>query len=215
MGKYQLDNKGKAQVARYHEKHSKRGGSKQTRIAHLREKFLQKKGAQTSLILRRPTLADQTGIVDMIAEFARESEKIPGAGTFNQKFHYQEWLEQTALHEVGLALPEGFVPAIQYVSFDTHGQPLGFLQLRLRLSDFLLQEGGHIGYAIRPSQRRKGYAKEQLRLGLQEAANKQLDRVLITCDSNNEASQKTILACGGKLENTNQSVQRYWIETHR
>ena len=79
-------------------------------------------------------------------------------------------------------------PAIQFLSFDETVLPLGFLALRLSLNDKLFVEGGHIGYSIRPSQRGKGYGKEQLRLGLAAARKQGLERVLITCDEDNEAS---------------------------
>ena len=109
-------------------------------------------------------------------------------------------------------LPAGWVPAIQFLSFDETGLPLGFLALRLSLNDKLFVEGGHIGYSIRPSQRGKGYGKEQLRLGLAEARKQGLERVLITCDEDNEVSRRTILSAGGVYENTIDRSQRYWID---
>ena len=112
----------------------------------------------------------------------------------------------------GPVLPVGWVPAIQFLSFDETGLPLGFLALRLSLNDKLFVEGGHIGYSIRPSQRRKGLAKLQLELGLAEARKQGLERVLITCDEDNEASRRTILSAGGVYENTINRSQRYWIE---
>ena len=89
---------------------------------------------------------------------------------------------------------------------------MGFLALRLSLNDKLFVEGGHIGYSIRPSQRRKGLAKLQLELGLAEARKQGLERVLITCDEDNKASRRTILSAGGVYENTIDRSQRYWIE---
>lgn len=211
MGKYQLDDKGRAQVARYHEKHSTGGGDKKARLARLREQFLHKQGKEP-LVLRRPTLADEKEVIAMLAEFEREGSAMDG-GLFQKDLSYADWLEANTLAEQGLNLPAGYVPAIQYVSFDTTGKALGFLHLRLRLSEQLREEGGHIGYSIRPSQRRKGYAKYQLRAGLKEAASKQLDRVLVTCDSDNEGSRRTILSCGGRLEDCRNGVERYWITT--
>ena len=79
--------------------------------------------------------------------------------------------------------------------------------------------GGNIGYSIRPSERYKGYGKQQLLLGLDYAKSViGLKRVLITCVNTNVASRKIILACGGKFENElydssdNTIMQRYWIE---
>ena len=98
------------------------------------------------------------------------------------------------------------------VSFNEVGHALGFLNLRLRLNDYLLEKGGHIGYSIRPSERGKGYAKESLRQGLQMAKKKNITRALITCNIENFASRAVILANGGQLENIHNETERYWID---
>ena len=89
---------------------------------------------------------------------------------------------------------------------------LGFLNLRLRLNDYLLEKGGHIGYSIRPSERGKGYAKESLRQGLQVAKDKNIHRALVTCSIKNPASRAVILANGGQLEDIRHETERYWID---
>ncbi|MGT2715749.1 GNAT family N-acetyltransferase [Streptococcus respiraculi] len=161
--------------------------------------------------LRRATFADKATILEMIEEF--RSVNSPTDGFFGgADFNYENWLETNAAAEMGLELPAGFVPYIQYVSFDNSNRALGFLNLRLRLSDQLLQHGGHIGYSIRPSERGKGYAKEQLRLGLVEATSKNISRVLVTCRVDNEASRRTIFSQGGRLENQVGETERYWID---
>lgn len=161
--------------------------------------------------LRRPTVADQQAILDMIAEFEREGSAMDG-GFYQAGEDFDSWIENLGLAEAGLGLPQGFVPYIQYVSFDESGQAIGFLNLRLRLNDFLLNKGGHIGYSIRPSQRQKGFAKEQLELGLQEARLKNISKVLVTCSEENVASRRTIMAKGGILEDIREGVERYWID---
>ena len=76
--------------------------------------------------------------------------------------------------------------------------------------------GGHMGYTVRPSERGKGYAKEMLRLNIQNAKAMGIEKLLVTCDVNNKASEKTILANGGVYENTidvdGSQMKRYWIE---
>ena len=93
---------------------------------------------------------------------------------------------------------------------------LGAVNIRHYLSDSLLKEGGHIGDGIRPSERRRGYGTEIVRLALIECLKLGITRVLMTCDKDNVASAKTIIKNGGVLENEfvnseGNVEQRYWI----
>lgn len=95
---------------------------------------------------------------------------------------------------------------------------IGRLNFRHRLTEHLLHEGGHIGYAIRPSERRRGYGTRMLALALPRVRAFGLTRVLITCDTKNVASAKVIEHSGGILENvclareTGKPKARYWID---
>ncbi len=164
------------------------------------------------MILRRPSQIDKEAILEMMAEFEREQSAHDGGFWNPDNFVYEEWLEENLQAEAGLNIPENWVPAIQLVSFDEAGHALGFLNLRLRLNDHLLEEGGHIGYSIRPSKRGKGYAKESLRQGLQVAKDKNIHRTLVTCSIKNPASRAVILANGGQLEDIRHETERYWID---
>ena len=162
--------------------------------------------------LRRPRLADKATVLEMMAEFENSQSAHDGGFWDTENFSYEEWLESNQNQEMGINLPEGWVPAIQLVAFSEKGQAVGFLNLRLRLGNFLLEEGGHIGYSIRPSERGKGYAKETLRQGLQVAKEKNIKRTLVTCSVNNPASRAVILANDGLIEDVRNGVERYWIE---
>lgn len=162
--------------------------------------------------LRRPTLADKATVLEMMAEFEQTQSAHDGGFWDAENFAYEEWLKNNQDHEMGINLPEGWVPDIQLVAFSIDGQAVGFLNIRLCLNDFLLEEGGHIGYSIRPSKRGKGYAKEALRQGLQVAKGKNIKKALVTCSTENPASRAVILANGGELEDVRNGTERYWID---
>lgn len=90
---------------------------------------------------------------------------------------------------------------------------VGFLAVRHALDEFLLEQGGHIGYSVRPSARGRGHASRALRLGLAHAAGLGLERVLLTCDPDNLASQRTIERAGGVYEDTRADTRRFWVDT--
>lgn len=162
--------------------------------------------------LRRPRLADKETVLEMMAEFGRSQSPHDGGFWDTENFVYEEWLETNMQKEMGINLHENRVPSIQFVSFDDVGHALGFLNLRLRLNEGLLNYAGHIGYSIRPSERGKGYAKETLSQGLQLAKEKNIKKALVTCSVNNPASRAVILANGGIFEDARNGVERYWIE---
>ncbi|MFF4365050.1 GNAT family N-acetyltransferase [Streptomyces sp. NPDC001594] len=92
---------------------------------------------------------------------------------------------------------------------------LGAIDLRHHLNAFLLDAGGHIGYSVRPSARRRGLAGWALDQVLHEARVMGMDRVLLTCDPGNEPSQRTIEGAGGVLEDVRDTLvgpkRRYWV----
>ena len=104
----------------------------------------------------------------------------------------------------------------EYGLFNAEGQLLGLLQIRENLIGYLVEFGGHIGYCVRPSQRRKGYASDMLRRGLKLCRQLGLERVMITCLESNVGSARTIERCGGVYEKTifddknyQQNMKRY------
>ena len=117
----------------------------------------------------------------------------------------------------GVNLPENFVPCNEYWLLNQK-KIIAFSSLRHRLNDHLRNVGGHIGYYVRPEERRKGYGTEILRLTLEKAKELGLERVLVTCDEDNVASVKIIEKNGGLLEDAYQENEtavpkrRYWIE---
>jgi predicted acetyltransferase len=90
---------------------------------------------------------------------------------------------------------------------------LGSLAIRHELTDFLLNEGGHIGYSVRPSARRRGHAARALADALPIARELGIQRVLLTCDEDNAGSRATIEKNGGVYEDSRNGKRRYWIDT--
>ncbi|RNL32559.1 GNAT family N-acetyltransferase, partial [Streptococcus agalactiae] len=94
--------------------------------------------------LRRPVLEDKEEILAMYKEFQKESSSMDG-GFYEPTTHFEDWLDHNLNMELGIGVPDNFVPYIQFVSFDNDNNAIGFLNLRLRLNDTLLEKGGHIG----------------------------------------------------------------------
>jgi predicted acetyltransferase len=106
----------------------------------------------------------------------------------------------------------GWVPATHLWWVDG-SQFLGRLSIRHRLTPWLLDYSGHIGYDVRPSARRRGHATAMLRAALPWCRELGIDPVLVTCDADNVASRKVIENNGGQFEDQRDVKLRYWIST--
>ena len=166
-----------------------------------------------ALIFRTPTAQDIPEAEAFKAEFVADGSTMDGAHVLAFATA-EEWL--AAVHQ--RAHESNAVPCLQYGLFED-GRLLGLIEIRLRLAGYLVEYGGHIGYCVRPSERRKGYAADMLRRALAVCREKGLDRVLVTCLETNLASARTIERCGGTLErvvyddeNYHAHMKRYWID---
>lgn len=155
---------------------------------------------------------------EMIDEWILDQEinhtnRSPWAIFKNDYHDFDYYLEHLELKEAA----EGLVPdSVFFLLDESRDRLLGAINIRHYLNDSLLKEGGHIGDGIRPSERRKGYATEMIRLALIECKKLGIDKMLMTCDKENIASAKSIIKNGGILENEfvnsdGKVEQRYWI----
>ncbi len=90
----------------------------------------------------------------------------------------------------GINIPETWVPDSTYWLVTDENKILGAVNIRHSLTEHLFNAGGHIGYGIRPSERRKGYATKLLALSLEKTKELDITKVLVVCDAVNTASEK-------------------------
>lgn len=159
-------------------------------------------------------------IKDYRQEFLDAGDSMDGCGSLRVIDDPYEFIKKCKDYESLAALPEGRVIATQFLFVREEDDRLvGMLQVRHYFNDYLSKFGGHIGYSVRPSERRMGYAKAMLGAALPFCREIGLDKVLVTCYEDNIASAKTIISCGGRFEslifepNEKINYKRYWIET--
>lgn len=177
------------------------------------------KGNESILELVNPTMEYKEQVMNYRKVFLENNESFDGCSGLEECETYEEWIDFD--NRLSKKYGKGYTPSTVYLAIRKSDNKLvGIIDFRHRLSEFLLNYGGNIGYSVLPEERRKGYAKEMLKLVLEYCKEYGLHRVLVTCDKDNIGSYKTIQANGGILENevideVNLSesgvIQRYWI----
>ena len=147
--------------------------------------------------------------------FLAAGDSMDGTGGLDSAESFEVWFAEWNKKLCEETVPAGLVPATTYLAVDECDTLVGMIDIRHRLNDWLLQFGGHIGYSVAPAHRRKGYAKEMLRLALDQCRELGIEQALVTCYDDHIASAKTIEHNGGILENKvlegEKVIRRYWI----
>ena len=168
-----------------------------------------------SIQLMRPSLSYAAEIAAFRRELLDTGSDFAGCGSLYDCPSAEAWIRMVEANEMACA--EGGVTSNSYIAVRmSDGKVVGIIDLRHHIDHPILSVwGGHIGYTVRPSERRKGYAKEMLRQNLQHCRDRGLQKVLIVCNADNIASEKTITANGGVLEKEitvdGRLMKRFWV----
>ena len=170
-------------------------------------------------ILTRPTAEYASQIKEYRQEFLDVGDSMDGCGPLRRFEDPEEYIKICIDCEDKSTVPAHLVPATQFLFVRKSDNRLaGMIQIRHCFNEYLEKYAGHIGYSVRPSERRKGYAKKMLKMALPFCRVIGIDKVLITCIDGNIGSEKTILANGGVYESTvhepssDRNLKRFWIE---
>ena len=168
--------------------------------------------------LVKPSLELQSEYMEMVREFVSAGEVMDHKELQLALEDFPAYVNNCVKWERGIDLPDKWVPSSTFCLIRDDNVILGTSSLRYKLTDKLRLFGGHIGYKIRPAQRRKGYGTEILKLTLIEAGRLGFMRFLVTCDDDNIASAKIIEKNGGILHDKcdrgdlGKLTRRYWVD---
>lgn len=156
------------------------------------------------LELQLPTLQHKIAAEDFKSEFLEMQEPvIYGSALFDQ-MEYEQWLAHNTNNRQENTVFIGWVTATTFFAVRKRDLKIvGMIDIRHNLeNEFLAQYGGHIGFSVRPRERKKGYATEILKMGIEYAKSLNIKKLMIACFSDNIPSIKTIVKCGGVLSGT-------------
>lgn len=168
--------------------------------------------------LIKPDISFETEISAFRKEMQDINSSMDGTGPLRRMESVAQWLDFNRKLENRATVPENWVMSEQFIYVrETDNRIVGMIQFRHYFNDFLEKFGGHIGYSVRPGERRNGYAKRMLSDCLKVCKACGLKKVMISCTSENEGSRRTIKANGGVYECTvyyekdDVNLERYWI----
>jgi predicted acetyltransferase len=180
------------------------------------ERLLMESSHQLSLV--RPTVELMDEYLSFYKEWLESKEDMVPWVIQKDPSDFGAMVQFLKDNEQGHNLPEGWVPDSTFWLINQDNRILGAVNIRHQLTPLLLNSGGHIGYGIRPSERRKGFATKLLSLSLERANELGIKKALVVCDEDNTGSYKTIINNGGIpdsdfIEEDGNIIKRFWIAT--
>lgn len=170
--------------------------------------------------LQFPQLKHEKDAKAFISELKEFNSEINGDGKLSEyldKYSYEEWIEKINQDSDLAKVTKDRIPSYTYFYMNRRKYIVGIITIRTALNKFHLNENGHIGYSVRPTERKKGYATKMLKAALKQSKKLGMERVLLICDKINKGSAKVIKRCGGKFAGEKYSkyfdevVEKYWI----
>lgn len=161
--------------------------------------------------LHRLSRNDGIDIYNMLQEIPKLENGFKNSCNGKSFKDFKKWLEKCDRVSKGIGLDDGMVPQTVYWLY-INDRPVGMGKLRHKLTDSLMEKGGHGGYAIRPSCRCNGYGKLLLKLLLEEAKKLDIPSVYLTIQNENIQSIKVALANGGVIHEKTDIMYRIWID---
>lgn len=163
-----------------------------------------------------PAIEHQEEVMRYREEFIKNNDSMDGTAGLRELNDYASWLNRIKLNASKATVLKGLVPATTLLAIrESDNYIVGMIDIRHELNEYLYNFGGHIGYSVRKSERRKGYATEILKCSLEVCKKLEMDKILVCCLKDNIASARTIISNDGILENEVDEdgavVQRYWI----
>ncbi len=170
------------------------------------------------VFLIEPSNECNEGFAEMVEDYKNNGE-IEKYNMYKEALNdFDSYIKSLIDNSKGIGLTEGWVPCCTYWLVNKYNKIFGVVRIRKELnSEFLKNIGGHIGYDISPSQRKNGYGKLILKLGLKKAKSINLNTVLLTCKTDNYASAKIIEKNGGIFDSeifdkeSNKFFRRYSV----
>lgn len=162
--------------------------------------------------LKRLSIDDGFDIYDLLQDIPQDENGFYNSGHGITKEEFKNWLIKKHNDSIQEGLVDGWKVLSTTFFLYYNKTPVGMANLRHFLTPALLSAGGHIGYAISPKYRFRGFGKELLKLTLIEAKKLNIDKVLITTNISNFASQKVALANGGVITKKTDERVYIWID---